>query len=177
MARMGFRRKRFTGAFRRFKPAIRVKNHYETTLIAGAGATTNLTVALAVDDVTNRSTHVQNGGVLKKVVCEVVPQSIVAGKNQCLMWKHLGPVTMSDPIAAYWSSTDPLSEDAVLIRRNLMGRVDTKRVYASSVVPFQMVCKWKGSSLMRDGDAIEISVNNTGSSVTFDVRVWITYII
>lgn len=171
-----FRRKRSMSVFGKFKRAISVKNHYETTLVHGGAGTQTTNVCLTVDDVTNRSTHIQNGGVLKHVVVEIQPQSLAAGKYQCLMFKQLGPVTQADPIAAYFSSTDPLSEDAVLMRRNLMGRLETRRIFSTAVTPIQFTCKWKGNSLMRDGDAINVAIGSN-VALTFDIRVWVRYII
>lgn len=161
--------------FGKFKRAIVVKNHYETTMVHGGAGSQTTVVAVAVDDVTNRSTHVQNGSVLKKVVVEIAPQTLTAGKYQCLMWKQLGGVAVADPIASYFSSTDPITEDAVLMRRNLMGRVETRRVFATAVVPLGFTCKWRGNTLMRDGDAIDITIGSN-VALTFDIRVWITYV-
>lgn len=173
MARGMFRRGRSTRVFA--KRAVLQKNHWQTTMVHGGAGTQTATVVLAVDDVTNRSTHIQNGGVLKKLVVEVEPQTLAAGKYQCLLFKKSAGVAFADPIGSYFEVADPLTEDAILIRRALMGRVETRRIFPSAVMPIKFTCKWRGNSLFRDSDEVQIAINSN-AALTFDMRIWNSHI-
>jgi len=174
--RRGFNASRFSRP--QMKMAIRTKNHYEANFNLGIATTDQIfTLATGVDAATNRSTHIPNGATLRAVTVTLAGTTLVAGKHQCLLYfEPGGSGAIATPITSYWSGTDPLPEDSIDIRRNMMGRVDTVQKVTGALTPIQMRCVWRGRKLIRQDDVINLClIKNSVSTLAYDAQIWLTF--
>lgn len=128
-----------------------------TSTTGGTELQTVLTTA--TDDTTNRSTTMPTGAVLRKIRVNLwsTTDPAPAGKHQCMLLYQPGATTYASPIASWFSTTNPITEENQQIRSNILGRhpgVHTRVVSSTPSGPVFMSCFWKGKQLMHDGDDI-----------------------
>lgn len=169
----GFRARRRRGRGSRRIPVMRTINHYEddTSLATVATATeTTMTIGVGVDDVSNRSTHIPDGSILRRISCMLRCTSIptAATKFQAILWRRPGGHALSTPISNYFSTTDPLPEAALEIRRFKLHGPITVTKAASDFTTFKVFLRWRGMLRIRDGDDILVTVlQNSGGNLAF----------
>lgn len=160
------------GRRRRAKPTI---NHYESTITQTTGGTEQSNTAITgVDDVSNRSTHVPDGAIITKVDVRLRCQDIQPGDHKALLFLSPGGLGITTPIASYYSVTDPLPEDAILIRRYKLNGPYVRRQVTGANQPITFHLKWKGRIRYRDGDDIVIQTNFPDTNQVTDTSV--TYV-
>lgn len=130
------------GRKRRAKPTI---NHYESVITTGTGGTEQSnTLATGVDDVTTRSSAVPDGALLTKLTCRLQCDSLQAGQYKAMLFLQPGGLGIATPLASWYVSTDPLPEDAILIRKyKLVGPIVRQQITETSF-PMTFNLKWKG---------------------------------
>lgn len=160
---------------RRFlRPIIhRTKNRFEGT-VAVIGTETPHSVVDCVEAPGNRSTTVPAGAVLRSIVIEGRPQTLVAGQYQFLLVYRPAAENVATPIASYWDVTDPLTEEGVKLRRLSMSRCKTVRVNTGDGTP-RVRFTWKGAKRMYDGDDVNLWTLTDGAGATWEFETWITF--
>lgn len=154
------------------------RNHYETTLdITAADTTTDFTIATGVDDVSNRSTHIPDGAVLKYIRVIIRYPSLTAGTYRAAMWRRPGAETApTDFIASWLDTTDPITANAIRARRfKMRGPKQTVQV-AGAANPITTTLNWKGAMKIRDGDDIILSLRAPAANIDPNVYVSLGYI-
>lgn len=165
-------------AFGRLKRVQLSRNHTEFTFTTTGGTENLSTLVSGIATVTNRANQIKEGGVLRKMSCMIYATDAtpVNGKHQCMMFFRPGGSALPTPIAAWFDQTDPLTEDAIDIRRDTMSRrgPHTRVIISGQSGPLVMHCFWKGRRILRDGDDVILSnldANATSYTVVQDY-VW-----
>lgn len=139
-----------------------------------AAVSSNTNIATAFADPANRSTSIPNNSVLRSVVVVLHPTTMTSGKHQCLLWRRPSLENITAPIASYFESAEPMTEDGVKMRQLPMRKVETYINDATSTIrPFR--CKWKGIMRMHEGDDVVITVLDTTTATTYNYEAWTTY--
>lgn len=159
------------------RPIIhRTRNRWELVFgptTAGTEASTNL--VNVIEAPTNRGPDMPAGSILRSLVCVVWPTSSVAGKHQHLLVYRPAAENLATAVAAYWDTTDPLTEEGVKMRRLAMSKCKTRLTEAalsSDVHPTTL--RWKGAKRLYDGDQITIDTLDAGAT-TYNCQVWTTF--
>lgn len=153
----------------RFKPAIHQVNHCEITTSTTGGTELNTTVFVGIDALANRGTNIPEGAVLTWVKVELwaTDATPVAGKHQCMLTYRPGgeAFTTTSPITSWFLTTDPLTEDAIAVRRLKLGRGPHTTVTVTGASgPPHFICFWRGRKLIHDGDDVVLSQLDAGST-------------
>lgn len=151
-------------------------NHWEddSSLSAVATATeTNATIAVGVDDASNRSTHVPDGSILKSVSvrlqCTTIPAAVT--KFQIILWRRPAADGTATPIAHWFSSTDPATQEHMSIRRFKLAGPFTSVKAASDFTAWKGRLFWRGNLKMRDGDDIFATIlHDAGGNLAFKMQ-------
>lgn len=152
------------------------KNRYETVIGPTTAGTESFTeIALGIEAPTNRSLHVPAGATVRSIVVAIKGTEPIVGKHQCLMIYKPAAENVATAIAAYWDTTDPLTEEGVKLRRLAMSKVTTVQTPSSNAIPANFLCKWKGAKHFYDGDSIDIFILDLNTAATYNVQVWLTF--
>lgn len=169
----------FSKGFRRpYKSALLTTNHFENTFTTAVGTEDQNDIANTVAAPTNRGSDIPAGCNLMMVHVKALADAIVVGKHQCLMFKRPAATAFATPIASYLSQTSPLTEEAIQIRRDAMGVVDTKFTVSGANQPTIFNCIWKSRKglNMRVGDDIVISFLDALTTV-YDCQIFLRYVV
>jgi len=156
-----------------FRPTV---NHWQddaSLLDVASGTHTNLTVAVGIDDASNRSTHVPDGSILKSIKvrfqCTTIPAAIT--KFQFILWRRPGGDATTDPITNYFSTTDPAAQSMMSIRRFKLRGPFTVLKPASDFTAFRGSVSWRGNLKIRDGDDVFLTVlQDSGGTLDFTAQ-------
>lgn len=158
--RSGFRS---FGNFRRPKPGLLSVNHCEVDPGTSTGGVTQQTaVFTVVEPPTNRGSMLPSGAVLKRVRIELwgMDATPVTGEHSCLMLFQPGATTYADPIAAWLSTTEPMTEEAIQVRQNIMQRMHRFVTITGASFAPHWICEWRGNKILRDADDIVVALND-----------------
>lgn len=151
------------------------RNRFENTLgVTTGGTETPQSICLAVEAPGDRSTAVPAGCIVRSIVCNLRATEPVDGKHQCLLVYRPASENVATPIASYWDSTDPLTEEGVKLRRLAMGRCHTREVNAATDIPHVFTCRWKGQKRMYDGDDISAWILDEAGT-TYRCQTWMSF--
>lgn len=168
-------RRFFRTSTKSYRPSVHVtRNRFEQTLAPSAGTETPISVAACVEAPGDRASAVPAGAVVRSIVVQCNTDSTGVGKHQYLLVYRPAAENLATPIASYWDSTDPLTEEGVKMRRLAMSKCETVMISASSIVPYKRTFKWKGAKRMYDGDDINLWVLDEATT-TYDCEVWMTF--
>lgn len=168
-------RRSFRTSMQSYRPVAHItRNRFETTLSPAAGTETPIGVVACVEAPGDRGSAVPAGAIIRSIVVQCNTVSTGIGKHQYLLVYRPASEDLATPIAAYWNSADPLSEEGVKMRRLAMSKCITKQISTASIVPFTKIIKWKGQKRLYDGDDISLWVLDSATS-TYDCEVWITF--
>lgn len=161
------------GRRRRAKPTI---NHYESVITTTTGGTEQSnTVATGVDDVGNRSSNVPDGAILTKLNTRLQCDSLQNGQYKAMLFLSPGGLGIGTPLASWYVTTDPLPEDAILIRKyKLVGPIVRQQITESSF-PMTFNLKWKGRIRWRDGDDLILQTNFPNTGQTTNAQTTLVY--
>lgn len=181
--RMRFR-PRFTGPrrfslgrrrTRTFRPIAHVtRNRWETTLTVQAAQENALSIVNGAEAPADRLDDVPAGAILRSIVLNARPQAINAGETQFLLVYRPAAENVATPIASYWDTTDPLTEEGVKMRRLAMSRCKTIMVNTGDSTPF-VSFKWKGAKRIYDGDDVSLWAHTGGADTTWNVQGWMSF--
>ena len=169
----GTRRRRRFG----FRSSKATQNHYETTLTHTAATELQTTLATGVDDASNRSSHIPDGAILRRVVVIAQGTTIPAAtqKFQSMLFYRPGGLTVSSTaIADYFATTDPLTAQMIQVRRYKLRGPFTQTKAASDFTPTRIKLSWKGRIRWRDGDDL-ILATLSEVNYTMNAQVYLTY--
>lgn len=168
-----YRARRTFRRFRRRGPKqFRTVNHFETDITQTAGGTEQQTVILTgVDDAANRSSNIPEGSLLRKIIVAGMCETVNAGKYQFYLGHRPGGETLVDPIASYFSTTDPLTQAAIKARKYRLAGPKTILQASAAIAPIKVALAWKGALRIRDGDDIIVSTILPATNQVFDCRV------
>lgn len=172
------RRRRFGGAFRRFKVATMRRNHYELDMATTSGTELITPIMTGTETPTDRQISVPTGAQIHYCIVRIQAQTIAAGKYQCMLSWRPGAETLTLPIASYFTTTEPVTNDMLRARRTCLSPPHTQRVVAGALVPVTFRCMWKDRKgrTVQDGDDIVLTLlQNSGGGVTFDTQVYLGY--
>lgn len=151
----------------RTKPALRTVNHCLTpSILTGAGTEVQTIMFTAVNDPANRGTNIKTGATITALdvwlwASDATP---VAGYHRCLMYFQPGATTYSTPIASWLDTTDGLTEEAIQMRQNVMGRFMQQVVVTGAVYPLMWHCRWKGRKVLREADDIVVALQDQAAT-------------
>lgn len=176
----GYRRRRFTNVSVRrpnFKRGLLTTNHCETTTVTAAGVELQTAMFTCVNNPTERQTNIPEGADLVKVRIRswATDPTPVNGKHQCFLVKRPGAqVYTTGPIANWYSTTDPLTEEARDVRINRLSKKPHTVVTITGISgPPRYTCFWKGHWPMRDGDDVILSQLDAGiTNWTHECEAW-----
>lgn len=146
---------------RGFKPAQLSTNHCIIDPGSSIGGTTQQTaVFTAIEPPVNRGSQIPVGAILKGVDIQLWAKDTtpVNGFHRCLMVYQPGQTTYSDPITAWLSTADPLTEEAIQIRQNKMTKMEQYMTITGASLPPYWRCRWRGNISLRDGDDIVVAL-------------------
>lgn len=158
---------------RRAKPTI---NHYESVITTTTGGTEQSnTLLTGVDDVSNRSSQVPDGAIATSLSCRLHCTSLQAGEYTAMLFLQPGGLGIATPIASWYSTTDPLPEDAILIRKyKLRGPIVRQQITESSF-PMTFNLRWRGRLRIRDGDDLVLQTNFPNTGQTTNAQITLAY--
>lgn len=145
-----------------FKPGLRTVNHcFGGQFTTTGGTTTQRVPFTTVESPTDRDGQLPVGAVLTQVWVRYfnldgIPPN---GQHLCLMTFQPGGTTYSDPIAAWTSTTNPLTEENIQVRQNKMGELGLQYIQ-TNVTPLKWSCLWRGKKLLRQGDDVVVSLRD-----------------
>lgn len=148
----------------RNKPALRSVNHHQFGAVTTVAAVDlQNAVFVGIEPPTNRGIHLPVGSILTDIrvdawATDAVP---VTGRHQCMLLYRSGAQVFANPVASWFDSSDPLSEDAIEIRRANLSPVLTQYVINNNDRPVHHICKWSGKRTIRDGDDIILDLLDT----------------
>lgn len=149
------------------------------TGITTVGGTESQNVILTgTEDVSSRANQVPHDSILTRVSVKLwaTDATPVTGKHQCLMYFQPAATTYGSPIASYLSAANPLTEEAVQIRQNVMSkRLHQEQIVTGAAFPLRFHCFWKGRHTIRDGDDVVVSLLD-GSATNWTGLCDYTYI-
>jgi len=112
--------------------------------------------------------------VVRSITLQARPQAINAGESQFLLVYRPAAENVATPIASYWDTTDPLTEEGVKMRRLAMSRCKTIMINTTDGTPL-LTMKWKGAKRIYDGDDISLWAHTGGADTTWNVQGWMTF--
>lgn len=173
--RSGYTRKPRGRFGKRGSLGITNTNHFQLAISAVATATeTQTTLATGIDPITNRSTHVPDGAILKylsvRLACTTIPAAIT--RFQLGIWRLKGADTMSTPIADWFATTEPITQNMIEARQSIVSRVIDITKPASDFTAFHATLKVTKPIKIRDGDDIVLVIlHNAGGNLDFNATV------
>lgn len=148
----------------RSKPALRSVNHWQLGALTTVAATDLQTpIVTGIEPPTTRGLHVPVGAIITDIKVEAFATDAtpVNGRHQCmLLWRSGGQV-FANPVASWYDTTDPMSEDAIEIRRANLSPVITKYVITGHDLALKHICTWRGKRVVRDGDDVILNLLDT----------------
>lgn len=150
------------------------RNRWETTLTVQAAQENALSIVNGVETKSDRLNDVPEGSILRSIVLNARPAAINAGETQFLLVYRPAAENVATPIASYWDTTDPLTEEGVKMRRLAMSRCKTIMVNTGDSTPFLSV-RWKGAKRIYEGDDVSLWGHTGGSDTVWNVQGWISY--
>lgn len=150
----------------KFVPQRLERNHCEMSFTTAAATESQQVITTALDDTTNRSTQIPTGAILKRMVVRLwaTDATPVTGKHQCMLYYRPGATAIATPIASWFSTTNPITEENHQIRQLVLGKhpgVHTQFVVTGAAFPLREVCTFRGNRLMHDGDDIVLTQLDT----------------
>lgn len=158
---------------KRAKPTI---NHYESVITTTTGGTEQgNTVVLGIDDVANRSSHVPDGAVLTKCSVRLQCDSLQNGQYKAMLYHSPGGLGIGTPLASWYSTTDPLPEDSILIRKYKLTGPFVRQQITESSFPMTFNLRWRGRMRWRDGDDLILQTNFPNTGQTSNLQATLVY--
>lgn len=146
------------------------KNRFDGTIGPTTANVESLTnVALGVDSPTNRSTSVPNGAIIRSVIVKLMP-TLVNGRHDAILFWRPGADDLATPIANYFDSADPLTEDGINMRRYALTRIQTY-INDSTSINRPTFLRWKGARRIREGDQIIVALRDA-EATTHYFQAW-----
>lgn len=181
--RRGFWNRRYNAQGKRFgrsKPGLLTVNHASITAFATVAATAESnTIFTGVSGPSNRGTHIPEGAFVKTIILDLwnADTTLSVGKHQAGLWWRPGAQTFaSEPISAWFATTDPMSQGMIESRKFVLCKPKTVfTVTGGSAAPrFLFVCH--PNRVIRDGDDIIVSSLDDANS-TWDGIATAKYIL
>lgn len=176
---MGFRRRGpYIGAFknrrsfafnrsfgRPAKPAMLTVNHcIVTPFVTTAFVENQQAVFTTEEPPTNRGSMIPSGALLKGVDIQLWGDdgggASVDGLHRCMMVFRPASTVYGTPIASWLSTADPLTEEAIQIRQNVLQRLHQYININNNVRTAYWRCAWRGNKSLRQGDAIVVAIED-----------------
>lgn len=159
---------------RLFTPTV---NHFESTITTTTGGTEQIDViATGVDAPNDRGPDIPTGSILKAITVNITAQTVAAGKYQFMLLRRPGAVAITAPITAWFTTTDPMTEDSIDARRLRLSGPQTKRQVTGALVPIVFKLSWRGNLKIHDGDDIILASIGPSSTQVFDTRIYLKYL-
>lgn len=154
----------------RAKPGIVTVNHYNNSFASAAGVELLTTGFTGVDDATNRSTHIPEGAIVTSVKVKqwMYTDPPALGLHRALLMFRPAAQVIATPITFWFTTTDPLEEEAIEIRRQKRAPrngISTHINTTGAQTARGHTLFWKGRQMMREGDDwIVVNLDDTISS-------------
>lgn len=155
----------------------KTRNRFETTLATTSATESQMPIVEVVEAPANRGTNLPVGSLLRSLVISVQPTAIVEGRHQAGLFYRPASENVVTPIASYFDSSDPLTEEGVKIRRLAMSKVSSDAAFLTTGggLPLpRRTFRWKGAKRLYDGDDISLWFLDT-TSTTYIAQVWTTF--
>lgn len=141
------------------KPGLLTVNHCNGSQFSTVADTTSQRAEFTtVENADDRSADLPMGAVLREIDIQAwsIDGTPPNGRHECLMLFQPGGTTYSDPIAAWLNSTDPLTEEAIQVRQNIMVPYHRQQTITGISGPLRWRCRWTGNKILRDGDDVVV---------------------
>lgn len=107
----------------------------------------------------------------------IAPHATEPCKVECIMYKLPGATSVTAALSSYFDSTDPLTEDAIIVRRGLLTKAHSYWIPPADELGtyHKVVCQTRKPIRMFDGDDIVVQML-TSQSTTSEGAAWASYV-
>lgn len=147
------------------KPAMLTVNHCIITPFTTVSFVENQQAIFTTEEPpTNRGSMIPSGALLKGIDIQLWgtdgADNATVGLHRCMMMFRPASTVYGTPIASWLSTADPLTEEAIQIRQNVLQRMHQYVNVDNTVKSAYWRCSWRGNKSLRQGDAIVVVIED-----------------